>query len=88
MIINKNIQNFMCTTSCLDSWGIEKTYLGACLWWEREKKNVWEKKCGKVCVWERERERCERDEERKRTDRETYHNSDITVKIVLKPGSV
>jgi hypothetical protein len=39
-------------------------------------------------VWERERERCERDEERKRTDRETYHNSDITVKIVLKPGSV
>jgi hypothetical protein len=80
MIINKNIQNFMCTTSCLDSWGIEKTYLGACLWWEREKKNVWEKKCGKVCV--REREMWER------TDRETYHNSDITVKIVLKPGSV
>jgi hypothetical protein len=39
-------------------------------------------------VRERERERCERDEERKRTDRETYHNSDITVKIVLKPGSV
>jgi len=47
-----------------------------------------ERKSAGKCVWERERERCERDEERKRTDRETYHNSDITVKIVLKPGSV
>jgi hypothetical protein len=51
---------------------------------ENERKRMCERKSAGKCVCVRERERCERDEERKRTDRETYHNSDITVKIVLK----